>query len=243
MRIIQILFVFLLFGYLLISCERDMSPLEIESTRSAGLRSPKNGQYYTEKLIEGQVCRIYYSDKIPSATGWPDAPDSIKLKAKNYLINQTGELFFDSNFQLRSTEIIPMEARSQIHDECYVVSWYFNIRISDYSTYQTVACYLDSAGNIVRQEGITGLAFIKDTKTPFTVTDTIAVEIGMQFGLDPGISYWSVSFYYYHGNVQKYAWNVANYIDGYTRNYLIIDSNKPEVLKSDIWILVDGDGW
>lgn len=217
------------------SCEIDKNPIQSEILPPDKGESMNYWEYKT-KIIEGQPCNIYYKNKMPSSTGWTTAPDWIINKSEEYLIRNFGESYFKEHFELRSAETIPYEAHSDLKNDKYCISFFYNIKIKDFSSYYIVATYHDSLGNIVRDEGVVEVYPNPHLGMPFKVTDTLAVKTAQNYGLEPGISPWKIRFYYFYGDLNKYIWNVKNFLNKYEGKSLIIDSNENIVLKESYWL-------
>lgn len=217
------------------SCEIDKNPIQSEIIPPDKGESMNYWEYKT-KIIEGQLCNIYYTNKIPSSTGWPSAPDWIVNKSKEYLIHNFGESYFREYLELRSAEAIPYEAQGYLKNDKYCISFFYNIKIQDFSTFNIVSTYQDSLGNIVRDEGVVEVFSNPLLGMPFNITDTLAVKTAQSYGLEPGILPWKIRFYYFYGDLNKYIWNVKNFLNKYEGKVLIIDSNKSVVLKESYWL-------
>ena len=226
----------LLFNLVLtIYCERDTNPVKskIESEPSVY----KTTSNFTEKMVDGQICKIYYSDTMSHRTDWDPAPTWIIDSSDQFLKQNFGDSIFDIYIQLRSSDIIPVEARSEKYNEKYVVTYNFNVVISDFSTYCIVGVYLDSTGLIVRHEGVVDFKSRADSEKLFNVTDALAVSTAIQYGLESGVSSWEVKFYYFYGDIQKYIWEISTDINDHSGRILIIDAEKPEVIEDATWIV------
>jgi hypothetical protein len=217
------------------SCEIDKSLIQSEIVPPDKGESMNYWEYKT-KIIDGQPCHIYYMNKMPSSTGWVAAPDWIINKSKEYLIHNFGESYFKEHLGLRSAETIPYEAQSYLKNDKYCISFFYNIKIQDFSTYNIVATYLDSLGNIVRDEGVVEAFSNPLLGMPFKVTDTLAVKTAQNYGLESGISPWKIRFYYFYDDINKYIWKVKNFRNKYEGKSLIIDSNEMVVLKESYWL-------
>jgi hypothetical protein len=219
----------------IMSCEIDKNPIQSEILPPDKGESMNYWEYKT-KIIEGQPCNIYYINKMPSSSGWAAAPSWIIDKSKEYLIHSFGESYFKKHLELRSAETIPYEAQSYLKNDKYCISFFYNIKIQDFSTYHIVATYQDSLGNIVRNEGVVDVFSHPLLGMPFNVTDTLAVKTAQSYGLESGISPWKIRFYYFYGDLNKYIWNVKNFLNKYEGKSLIIDSNESVVLKESYWL-------
>ncbi len=225
-------------------CTRDKSPLGPMASNNKMVNPPIIDENVVVELriVDGQLYQFISQKKVPTQTGWPEAPDSVIAKSKSYLMRHFGESYFNTYFGLRSAEIIPDDARREESQEHFCVVFYYEISIEEYTTFELVSTYHDSLGQVVRDEGVVNRSADLTLGMPFAIDDRQAVSIAITQGLPAGIGYWIVSFHYHSGDLKRYVWDIMSWesitMGESTGQSFIIDPATGLVLRKSSWIAI-----
>ncbi|MCH7576115.1 MAG: hypothetical protein IIA59_13470 [Candidatus Marinimicrobia bacterium] len=182
------------------------------------------------KVYNGYSYKVFAQNPGPSQTGWDSAPDSIRVKSHEYLVENFGLNYFSDHFTLYINQIIPIGARSEITSEMYVVAYLYEITIGDFVTKKIVATFQDTIGIPVRTEGVTNRVINPELGMPFDATPERVVQAAITYGLKQGEYPWTLRFYFFYGEVNRYVWSVSNSLSESGGRTLVIDASNSSVI-------------
>jgi hypothetical protein len=188
-----------------------------------------------EYILRGQKYHLSFHFPYNFERDWEIAPDSIIMKSQKYVEYNFGKEYADTNITYINAYTIPEDDADILLNKHYLVFYNYEINISDYYTNLNIYTIHDSLGNIIDNEGIVNVKEYPDLGMPFKITHRKAVEIAINYNLNPGISPWIVNIYF-DGIDNKYYWRIINQLDEWSGIELYIDPNSGYVVKETAWI-------
>lgn len=180
-------------------------------------------------------------------------PDTIILKANDFIISRVGEQFFNSyiKYDSKNSRFSPADSFCIEHpSSCaefllkphYYFVYTFKIPERDFVD-EIIEFVTDTLGNVVSSRDVFGIPECPNNNCwnnfPLIEKDE-AVSIAQNNGLEEGIKEWSVSFHFYAGEFDNYVWEVSNTLyqsssesGGKT---LLIDASNGKIFQSANWI-------
>ncbi len=163
-----------------------------------------------------------------------DIPDTILEKGNKFIIEQTGENYFNSYMRIDYAE-------SKFVEPYYEMAYRFYIPEKPFVNVY-IRFSLDANGNIVESKEITGIprCAASPEDCEFSITKEKAKEIAGVEGFEEGIKEWIIAFRW-HKEMGIYVWHLLNTLTE-TESYssgseMIIDPNTGEVYEINEWII------
>jgi len=137
-------------------------------------------------------------------------PPKIIDKAKEYIISNVGEDYFNTYFHLKDSMFIPESWRPENNpNETYMVVFDYNISIGDYSATIIAEMHFDSEGNITRAYGIPTEGYLM----PFKIDREEAIRIASKAGLPSGtVGYTAQITHMIYQELNAYVWAVETWL-------------------------------
>jgi hypothetical protein len=163
-------------------------------------------------------------------------PQKFLVKANAFIINKTGEDFFNKYITADFTQ-------SKHIPPNYLMVYKFIMPEKAFVDAQ-IRFSLDSLGNVLKGYEIVGIPECSSNPSncDFVIDELIAKQIASSAGLEKGITVWKVVFAW-DANYNKYVWHILNTLSerngevGFRGNgmQIIIDPNSGEVLAKNEW--------
>lgn len=163
-------------------------------------------------------------------------PQKVLAKANSFVINKTGEDFFNKYIKTDFAE-------SKHITPNYLMVYKFFMPEKPFVNAQ-IRFSVDTLGNVLKNYEIVGIPDCNSNplNCDFIIDDLIAKQIAASAGLEKGVTDWNAAFVW-DIDYNKYVWYIRNTLSenkgeiGYRGNgmQIIIDPNTSEVLAKNEW--------
>lgn len=181
-------------------------------------------------LFSGCSCKTIIQKEVQ------DIPKTVLEKANIFVINKTGEDFFNKYIKADFTE-------SKQFSSNYLMVYKFFMPEKPFVNAQ-IRLSVDSLGNVLKNYEIVGIpdCISNPQNCDFIIDELIALQIASSAGLEKGVTEW-IAVFAWDIDYNKYVWHIRNTLSetkgeiGYRGNgmEIIIDPNTSEVLAKNEW--------